>query len=281
MRRNNTQIQITTLSENTANYGFLAEWGLSILVEVDGLRILMDTGLSYSAVNNAALLGVDLSAVDQIVLSHGHADHTGGLRDVLRVRGEVEVVGHPDIWTAKYVRRGAKPARYCGIPFSREELESQGARFKLTREPLRISEHVMTSGEVPMVTDYEQIEDNLFVRAGDSLQPDVLADDLALIINADFGLVVVLGCAHRGAVNTLRHAQNLTGNGSVYAVIGGAHLFRASDERLKRTVFELKGMGIRWLGLSHCTGFDAAACLAREFEGVFFMNNAGTRFTLP
>ena len=74
------EIRITTLSENTANYGFIAEWGLSILIEVDGLRILADTGLSFSAVYNAQLLGIDLSAIDWIVISHGHIDHTGGLR---------------------------------------------------------------------------------------------------------------------------------------------------------------------------------------------------------
>jgi 7,8-dihydropterin-6-yl-methyl-4-(beta-D-ribofuranosyl)aminobenzene 5'-phosphate synthase len=146
---------------------------------------------------------------------------------------------------------------------------------------VRISEQVMTTGEIPMATDYERIEDNLFLKVGDMLTPDPLADDLALIVNAGFGLVVVLGCAHRGAVNTLRHARRLTGNESVYAVIGGAHLFRASDERLERTVSELKTMGIRRLGLSHCTGFTALARLAREFEGAFFLNNAGSRFTLP
>ena len=81
------EIKITTLSENTANYGFLAEWGLSILVEADGMRILMDTGLSFSAVHNAQLMGIDLSTVDRIVLSHGHADHTGGLREVLKIEG--------------------------------------------------------------------------------------------------------------------------------------------------------------------------------------------------
>jgi len=75
------EIQITTLSENTANYGFLAEWGLSILVEVDGVRILMDTGLSFSAVHNAQLMGIDLSTIDQIVLSHGHVDHTTRLSE--------------------------------------------------------------------------------------------------------------------------------------------------------------------------------------------------------
>ena len=276
------KLKLTTLSENTANYGFLAEWGLSILVEVDGLRILMDTGLSFSAVHNAQLMGINLATVDRIALSHGHADHTGGLREVLKIKGEVEVIAHPDIWAPKYVRRdGEKEEQYNGIPFSRVELESLGARFNLAKEPIHITEHVMTTGEIPMLSSYEDIEDNLFVKEGSVLQPDKLADDLALIIDTDFGLVAILGCAHRGIVNTLRHAQNLTGKNLVYAAIGGTHLFRASDERIERTIADLKEMGIQRMGISHCTGFHASARLAQELEDAFFLNNAGTRLTLP
>jgi 7,8-dihydropterin-6-yl-methyl-4-(beta-D-ribofuranosyl)aminobenzene 5'-phosphate synthase len=276
------EISLTTLSENTANYGYLAEWGLSILVEVDGLKILMDTGLSFSAVYNAQVMGVDLSSIDRIVLSHGHADHTGGLRDVLAQRGQVEVIAHPEVWAAKYTRRDCQAqAQFIGIPFSREALENQGARFHLTKEPARISDRIMTTGEIPMLTSYEAIENNLFAREGDKLQPDRLPDDLALIINTDFGLVVILGCAHRGIINTLRHAQKLTGQALVYAVIGGAHLFRASDERLELTIAALREIGVQKLGVSHCTGFRACARLAREFGGDFFLNNAGSRFKLP
>ncbi|MFC2039353.1 MBL fold metallo-hydrolase [Chloroflexota bacterium] len=275
------QIRIITLSENTANYGFIAEWGLSILAEADGTRILVDTGLSFSAVHNAQLLGIDLSTIDRIVLSHGHADHTGGLREVLRRRGEVQVIAHPDIWAAKYARRSPQKEQYAGVPFSREELESLGARFNLSREPVRITDRIMTTGEIPMISDYEEIDENLFVRDGNLLQPDRLADDLALVINADFGLVVVLGCAHRGIVNTLRHAQKLTGNERVYAAIGGTHLFRAPEVRVEQTLAYLREMGIQRLGVSHCTGFHASARLAQELGDVFFLNNAGTRFTLP
>jgi 7,8-dihydropterin-6-yl-methyl-4-(beta-D-ribofuranosyl)aminobenzene 5'-phosphate synthase len=276
------EIRISTLSENTANYGFLAEWGLSILVEVDGVRILVDTGLSFSPVHNAQLMGIDLATIDRIVLSHGHADHTGGLREVLKIKGKVEVIAHPDVWASKYTRRRRQEKeQYIGIPFSREELESRGARFNLVREPAHITEHVMTTGEIPMLSDYEEIEDNLFVKEGDMLRPDRLADDLALVIDTDFGLVVILGCAHRGIINTLRHAQNLMGKDLVYAAIGGTHLFRTSDERIKQTIADLKEIGIQRLGVSHCTGFHASARLAREFEGSFFLNNAGTRLTLP
>jgi len=276
------QIRITTLSENTANYGFLAEWGLSILVEVDNLKILMDTGLSFSVVHNAQLMGIDLSTVDRIVLSHGHADHTGGLREVLKIKGKVEVIAHPDVWASKYTRRaGQKEEQYIGMPFSREELESRGARFNLTREPVYISENIMTTGEIPMVSEYEEVGNNLFIKKGDALYQDQLADDLALLIDTDFGLVVILGCAHRGIVNTLRHAQNLTGKELVYAAIGGTHLFRVSGEQIEKTIADLKEMGIQKLGVSHCTGFRASARLAQEFENVFFLNNAGTRLTLP
>ena len=275
------EVRITTLSENTANYGYLAEWGLSILVEVNETRILMDTGLSFSAVYNAQLMGIDLSTIDCIVLSHGHADHTGGLREVLKIKGEVEVIAHPDIWAAKYAQRAQQPARYCGIPFLRDELESRGARFNLVREPVHITENVMTTGEVPMSSGYEETENNLFVKEAGKLHPDPLADDLALIIDTDFGLVVILGCAHRGIINTLHHAQNLTGKELVYAAIGGTHLFPASEERLEKTIADLREIGIQRLGVSHCTGFRASARLAQEFEGIFFMNNAGTQFILP
>jgi 7,8-dihydropterin-6-yl-methyl-4-(beta-D-ribofuranosyl)aminobenzene 5'-phosphate synthase len=167
------------------------------------------------------------------------------------------------------------------MPFAREELESRGARFNLVREPIHITANVMTTGEIPMLSGYEEIENNLFVKEQDILRPDPLADDLALVIDTDFGLVVILGCAHRGIVNTLRRAQNLTGKELVYAAIGGAHLFRASEERIDKTVADLREMGIRRLGVSHCTGFRASALLAQEFGDAFFLNNAGTRLTLP
>lgn len=274
-------IKITTLSENTANHGFIAEWGLSILVEVDGTSILMDTGWGFSAVYNAQLLGVDFDSINTIVISHGHRDHTGGLRDILRrKRNAVNIIAHPDMWASKYTRIDARD-EYSGVPFNRESLESAGARFILSKEPVHISDNIMTSGEIPMVSGYEIIEGNLLVKNGDSFRPDPLADDLALIIKTDYGLVVILGCAHRGMVNTLRHAQKLTDQELVYAVIGGTHLYRASPERINKTVDDLKEIGVQKIGVSHCTGLPASLRLAEEFPEAFFLNNAGMRFTLP
>ena len=276
------EVRVTTLCENTATSGFLAESGLSILVQTDGVNILMDTGLSYTAVHNAQLLGIDLSTIDKIVLSHGHYDHTGGLREVLKIKKDAEVIAHPDIWASKYTRRDNQAREhYIGVPFPREVLESLGAMFKLTRDPVRISEHAITTGEIPMASSYEQVEDNLFIKEKGILHQDPLADDLALVIDAEFGLVVILGCAHRGIINTLRHAQKLTGKDTVYAAIGGTHLIRASEKRLEKTVNDLTYIGIKKLGASHCTGFRAQSRLFQEFGGAFFLNNSGTRIILP
>ncbi len=277
------QIKITTLSENTAGRGdFLGEWGLSILLETESVNVLFDSGQTISAVHNADTLNIDLAKVSKIVLSHGHYDHTGGLREILRRIGkEVEVMAHPDIWQPKYSRRKDEPDRYIGIPFQRRELENLGACFKLSKESVRITDNIMTTGEVPMVTDFEQIDDGLFVKEDSGWQPDRLLDDQALVIKTEDGLVIILGCAHRGMINTLYHAKHLTGVEKIYAVIGGSHLMNASEERLWQTIDALRGFGIQRMGLCHCTDLPAASLLVQEFSESFFFNKAGTRFTLP
>lgn len=279
-------LRITTLSENgvgTIGAGLLlAEWGLSILVETDEVTILLDAGKSISVSNNADVLGIDLSKIDKIVLSHGHFDHTGGLRHVLRkMRKEVEIIAHPDVWAAKYNRRQGQADKYIGIPFQRHELESLGAGFNLTTKAVKITNNIMTTGEIPMVTDFEQIEPYLWVKEDAEWQPDKLLDDQALIITTELGLVVVLGCAHRGIINTLYHAQQLTGIEQIHTVLGGAHLLHASEERLRKTMGALKVLGVQRLGLCHCTGFQVITVIAPEFGDRFFFNTTGTSLSVP
>jgi 7,8-dihydropterin-6-yl-methyl-4-(beta-D-ribofuranosyl)aminobenzene 5'-phosphate synthase len=275
-------LKITTLSENTAGLGsFLAEWGLSMLVETGGQKILFDTGQSISASHNADILGIDLGKIDRIVLSHGHHDHTGGLGRVLRrIKRRVEIIAHPDIWQLKFATREGQEEKYIGIPFHRQTLESLGANFKESKKPVRIADDIITTGEIPIVTDYEAIEPYLVVKEGNRFKPDKLLDDQALIINTKAGLAVILGCAHRGIINTLYHAQKLTGEKKIYMVVGGCHLMDASEERIYLTTAALKELGVQRLGVSHCTGLAAAAIMAQEFGDRFFFNVAGTQIKL-
>lgn len=274
-------MRITTLSENTAvRPGVLAEWGLSVLVETDGLNILMDTGAGISVPHNADALRIDLAAVDKIVLSHGHNDHTGGLREVLAKTGKVEIIAHPDVWAPKHIRL-AERERYVGVPFPRQELEGLGASFTLSTQPVWLSDDVVTTGEIPMITGYEEIDPNIYIKVEGELIPDPLLDDRALIIKTDVGLVVILGCAHRGVINTLHHAREVTGMEAIHTVVGGTHLISASEERILLTAAALKEFGVKRVGVSHCTGLAPAALLARELGDIFFHNNTATRITVP
>ena len=275
-------IRITTLSENTAGFpGVLAEWGLSILVETDDKKILFDTGASISVPHNAPIFGLDLSAIDKIVLSHGHYDHTGGLKEVLKLVGQqVEVIAHPDIWAQKYAR-GQGFERYIGVPFPIEDLEDLGGSFTMSREPVWITDNIVTTGEIPMTEEFEALDPNLYVKENGNWRNDDLLDDRALIIKTDEGLVIILGCAHRGAINTVRHAQEITGVTSIHTVIGGTHLLNASEERVLRTGIALQELGVQRVGVSHCTGLTSAMLLAQQLGEAFFFNNTGTSITVP
>lgn len=274
-------IRILTLSENTAGMpGVLAEWGLSILVETKDIKILVDTGSSSTVPHNVRQLGVDLSSINKIVLSHGHFDHTGGLKGVLLQAGrKIEVIAHPDVFDNKNARFGQTDS-YIGIPYERKELESAGASFRFSKDPVWITDKIVTTGEIPMVTEYESIEPHFVVKTESGVVPDTFTDDQALVIKTDAGLVVILGCAHRGMINTLRHAQQITGVNEINTVIGGTHLIQAGEERILMTAASLLEMGVQRVGVSHCTGTKASVLLAQQLGDVFFSNNTGSSITI-
>ncbi len=155
-------LRIITLTENTAGIpGAIGEWGFSALVETDEMNVLLDTGSGHGAAHNAELLGIDLGKTDKIVLSHSHYDHTGGLPQILRkIKREIEVIAAPDLWAEKYGARGGF-YRYIGIPCVRPELEKLGARFTLTQEPVKLADSIMTTGEIPIVTDFEKVGEDV------------------------------------------------------------------------------------------------------------------------
>ncbi len=200
---------------SVAGPGVLAEHGLSLHIEADGRAFVFDTGASGVCVGNATRLGIDLSQAVPVVFSHGHYDHTGGMGALLSAWGGREVIGHPEVLAAKYSRQRSRPARAIGCPESRRRLSSLGATFRLSAEPQEIAPGVVTTGVIPRTTDFEHIPSHFAVRRGRSLARDSFDDEQAVVVRTRRGLVVIVGCAHRGLINTIRRAIELTGDGHV------------------------------------------------------------------
>ncbi len=275
------EARATTISENSVfavPRGMLGEWGLSVLVERDDRKVLLDAGGKIAAAHNGDLLGIAWNEIDAMVLSHGHYDHTGGLPNALsRIGKRIKVIAHPDVFADKVAQyTPTSTPLYIGIPYKRAELEALGADFHLTSEPVWLSENVVASGEIPMITDFESIDPGLCVRVNRDSIPDPLRDDQAIFVKSSRGLLVILGCAHRGIINTLHHARKVTGVENIHCVIGGTHLLRASELQMEMTIAMLREFGVERLGVSHCTGMPAAIRLAQEFSPGFFFNNSGS-----
>ncbi|MFO7751794.1 MAG: MBL fold metallo-hydrolase [Desulfobacteraceae bacterium] len=281
-----SETTITVVCENrtAAPVGVAGEYGFAAFIEKDGKKILFDTGQGIALKNNAAVLKTDLAKVDQVVLSHGHFDHTGGLSQALMSSWGSEVIAHPDIFDDKYTEMhfGKETGRfYIGVPYRREFLESAlGATFSMQKGYIEISPGVWFSGEVPRRTDFERPDSALKVKRDGEFLDDPMLDDASILVETDSGPVIVAGCAHAGIVNVMNHFREKSGHESFHAVIGGTHLGFAEDEQqLFKTMDAFEKMGLDLIAVSHCTGNEAAAACYNRFREKFAFANAGWRMT--
>jgi len=165
--------------------------------------------------------------------------------------------------------------KYIGIPFEKNFLEEKGIEIKLDRNPAQIAPGIMTTGEIPLETDFEGLKSVFYIKKEDAVIADALADDLALILDTEKGLTVLLGCSHRGVINTLNHVVKLPVKKNINAILGGLHLGNASDSKLSKIMDHLGGFGLKKIGVGHCTGTRAFVALSNKFPNRFFLNTVG------
>jgi len=257
-------LKITILSTMLADEG-IGEWGFSALVEADGHRILVDTGAHPETVlSNAQDLKIDLSDVREVILTHNHDDHVGGL---LTLRREL-MKKNPAALSVAYVGKGIFYSR--PLPGQdnagkednpmiaiRKEYEATGAKFIEYDKPTELFPGAWLTGPVPRTYPEKNWSVTGQVQTPAGLVEDNIPEDQSLLLNTAQGLVVVSGCGHAGVINTLTFAEKEFPSTPVYALVGGFHLFPQTDEQLDWTADKLKGFGVSYLIGAHCTGIEA------------------------
>jgi len=260
----------------------LAEHGWAALIETtaNGKKhtLLLDAGLSETTLlHNMDRLKLDMMAIEAIVVSHGHGDHTGALIGLLQRLGRpLPVFVHPAAFRERWTIPPDGPRRGPSGP-NREKWEAAGAQIVATEGPHEVFPGCVVSGGIPRHTDFEHPPRHYFYRENDAFHPETLPDDQAVVVIVEGkGLLVVSGCAHAGIVNTVRYAQAITGEPRVWAVAGGFHLAGASQEVIAATVSGLQAAGPTLVAPGHCTGFDAQRAIAAAMPAQFVLNVVGT-----
>lgn len=252
-----TDIRLTVLVDNSSGIqGLKAEHGFSCLVEADGYRVLFDTGANNALRENSRYLGVELRGLDALVFSHGHYDHTGGLAAVAQELEVARVLAHPNILGSHRSQRTGRD-RDIGMPEA-ARIALQQRRCDFERGPIEVIGGIWTTGEIPRRT-LSAKQGELFVDSAGSV-PDTVPDDIALVLRHHAGLIVLIGCAHAGVLDTLAWIDHLFPDEPLLGVLGGMHLDGATAETTEAVVQSLRE-GIPFVAPGHCTGAVATTAL--------------------
>lgn len=275
-------LKIRILAENLVRQrNLLAEHGLSLWIEDDTDRVLFDVGQTDVYLHNARHLGIDLSQVNAIVLSHGHYDHTGGLPYFPDAAKRPRIFVHPDAFLPKFEKTDDAQAPYkaIGIPWQKDMLAHLENRIMFNTSTMQVGERLYILTEIPRTTDYEEPAKKLMVKKDDQMLIDDLHDEQVLVCQREQGLVVMLGCSHPGVVNCLKYVRRLFPDQPIQSIIGGMHLERANKNRLIQTMDFFQKLDIAKIIPLHCTGQNVIWQMKRELGDRVLIHCTGDETT--
>ncbi len=270
-------IRITTIVENSAgeHKALRNEHGISFHIENGGDPLLFDTGQSDALIHNATRLHLDLGRVRRVVLSHGHYDHTGGLRSLAALNSDFDLVTGKGFFAEKFGKLGAAACEYLGNDFDAQWLANSGIAHVTVSHPVQqVAPGIHAITDFPRVHLDEVINPRFALRIDGAFVADKFDDEVMLAVDTPRGLVALVGCSHPGIKNMLDATAERLGQ-PIHAVLGGTHLVEASPDSLALTLAYLDQKGIQVIGASHCTGTVASERLA-AFGERYYPNRTGT-----
>ena len=275
------------LKDGEIKNSILAEHGFSAVVTATAggtsRNLLFDFGFSpQGAAFNADALGLDLSSIEAMVLSHGHMDHFGGLLALVEKVGKqgIELILHPQAFRKPRYIKVSETLKVNLPALPREKIAEAGVVLIESQEPRPLLDsRLLFLGQIPKKTDFEKGFPRMFYDEDGRSKWDPIEDDTAVAAHVKGkGLIILSGCAHSGIVNTVKYAQDLTGVDKIYAVMGGFHLTGADFEPIiKPTADALKALDPTYIIPTHCTGRKAVMHLEKEMPDKFLLNMSGTR----
>lgn len=272
-------IRFVVLSDDHAQAPYVPEHGFALAIRFRDRNILFDTG-QWAFAMNAERTGVDVSAFDDCVISHGHYDHTGGIGILAGKNRYVRIWAHKDVMMPHF-RDADGFAKVLSIPeIDRRTLKGLPVhRLRLVDAPMTIAPGAGLVCPIPRIHPLEDTGGRFFLDKNLSII-DPIGDELALWIEHEKGLVIVTGCCHAGFINTCEAAKSAAGIGHIHAVIGGFHLQSATDERIRTTCDYISSEGISIVVPCHCTGQDAVEKMRARLSGVVRDGRCGEAFAV-